>query len=389
MLPSDPNATSISLAKLQNPVKQSFEALKMDLKEVHAELGNYSKALEKAGLDIQLLVAELTDVSQRFKDKSLPLSDHNAPPLHPSLINRAIGMHFLREGQFSVASMFLTEASSKLPEEAPVLLSRVHGSILQPDTAVDVLRSEGLRKQFAEMYHILDEMRSKRNLLPATKWAKVNSSSLQVRGSNLEFELVRLQFIWLFTGGSTESDASRMLECQQAALQYAREEFGGFQGRYLREIQQLIGAVVFYSNLRNSPYKRIFHHSGAWEDLALSFTREFCAFLGLSADSPLYVASTAGAIALPTLQKLQKIKELKRTEWTTQQELPVSSSDSPRQSSAESPLGRGCSTSILSLSLYLRMPSFQGADYRPQSADDDAMRTCDSARITSEVEQGE
>ena len=49
-LPSDPNAASITLAKLQNPVKQSFESLKTDLKEVYAELGNYSKALEKVGL---------------------------------------------------------------------------------------------------------------------------------------------------------------------------------------------------------------------------------------------------------------------------------------------------------------------------------------------------
>ena len=294
-------------------------------------------------------------------------------------------MHFLREGQFSVASIFLTEASSKLPEEVPILPGRDYGSTLQPDTAVDVLRSEGLRKQFAEMYHILDEMRSKRNLLPATKWAKVNSSSLQARGSNLEFELVRLQFIWLFTGGSTEIDPSRMLECQQAALEYARKEFGDFQGRYLQEIQQLIGAVVFCSNLRHSPYKKIFHHNGAWEDLALSFTREFCSFLGLSADSPLYVASTAGAIALPTLQKLQKIKELKRTEWTTQQELPVSPTGWRRQSLAENRLGRGSSTSVLSLSLYFRMSSFQGADYRPQSAHDDALWTCDSTGISPKI----
>ena len=234
-------------------------------------------------------------------------------------------MHFLREGQFSVASIFLTEASAKLPEENPILASPDAGSMCRQNIGVDALRSEALRKQFANMYYILDEMRTKKNLLPATTWARENSSSLQARGSNLEFDLIRLQFIWLFTGGLAGLDSSKMGERQEAAVEYARKEFGAFQERYLAEIQQLIGAMAFSSNLRQSPYRRLFHHEDAWEDLAMSFTREFCSFLGLSADSPLYIASTAGAIALPTLQKLQKIMEIKRTEWTTQQELPVGS----------------------------------------------------------------
>ena len=37
----------MTLAKLQNPVKQSFEAINSDLKDVYKALGNYSKALDK------------------------------------------------------------------------------------------------------------------------------------------------------------------------------------------------------------------------------------------------------------------------------------------------------------------------------------------------------
>ena len=37
----------MTLAKLQNPVKQSFEAINSDLKDVYKSLGNYSKALDK------------------------------------------------------------------------------------------------------------------------------------------------------------------------------------------------------------------------------------------------------------------------------------------------------------------------------------------------------
>jgi hypothetical protein len=44
---SDPGSASITLAKLQNPVKQSFDQLTNDLKEVYKGLGNYSKALDK------------------------------------------------------------------------------------------------------------------------------------------------------------------------------------------------------------------------------------------------------------------------------------------------------------------------------------------------------
>jgi len=106
-------------------------------------------------------------------------------------------------------------------------------------------------------------------------------------------------------------------------LEYARRELPAFRGRYLKEIQQLMGAMAFCPNLAQSPYQGIFYNISAWDDVAHSFTREFCSLLGLSADSPLYIAATAGAIALPTLLKLQTIMKAKRTEWTTQNELPV------------------------------------------------------------------
>ena len=232
-------------------------------------------------------------------------------------------MHFLREGQFSVASIFLAEASARPPQTVSTTGDTGPDYPLEGDFGIDSLRSETLRKQFANMYYILDELKTKRNLLPAIEWARANSKNLEARGSNLEFELGRLQFVWLFTGGQPGFDDSNMSDCQRRALDYARREFSRFQGRYLKDVQQLICAMAFCSNIQRSPYRRIFHDDGAWEDLATSFTREFCSLLGLSADSPLYVAVTAGAIALPTLFKLQTIMKEKRTEWTTQNELPV------------------------------------------------------------------
>ena len=322
----DPNSASISLARLQNPVKQSFEAVNIDLKEVYKGLGNYTKALDKVDNTFYLLFPHSTNVElfQKLKDKPLPTTDYDALSSHPALINRAIAMHLLREGQFSVASTFLTDATNNPPHPNPQSGAPNPYTNLEHNLGIDSLNSEALRKQFANMYHILHELKNERNLLPAIGWARENGEQLEERGSNLEFELGKLQFVWLFTGGLNPNDSGSLLQGQQQALQYARREFAHFQGRYLREIQQLSGAMAFCPNLAESPYRRIFHNEDAWEDLATSFTREFCSLLGLSADSPLYIAATAGAIALPTLLKLQTIMKEKRTEWTTQHELPVS-----------------------------------------------------------------
>jgi hypothetical protein len=43
----DPTKASITLAKLQNPVKASFDATNESLKETHSSLNKYTKALDK------------------------------------------------------------------------------------------------------------------------------------------------------------------------------------------------------------------------------------------------------------------------------------------------------------------------------------------------------
>lgn len=228
-------------------------------------------------------------------------------------------MHLLREGQFSVASQFLTDA---LKHTAPPyqIASEPSQEDLHEAVGLDSVRSEALRRQFAHMYHILQELREHHNLLPAIAWARSSSEALEKRGSNLEFELGQLQFVNLFT---SPEDPSSQFSSHHLALRFAREELTHFQARYLKEIQKLACAMAFQSNLAASPYRHTFLNEDTWEYLATSFTREFCSLLGLSAESPLYIAATAGAIALPTLLKLQTIMKEKRTEWTTQQELPV------------------------------------------------------------------
>ncbi|KAJ5807759.1 hypothetical protein N7474_009028, partial [Penicillium riverlandense] len=299
---ADPTQASITLAKLQNPVKTSFDSINDSLKETHSGLNKYTRSLDKL-----------------FKDRPLPSTEHDALSSQEHLINRAIAMHLLREGQFSVAATFLSEITEKrAAAHAPDAKATDHAINLLD---VDEVPSTEIRKQFAAMYYILQQMQENYNLLPAIEWSRENREALEARGSNLEFELCRLQFVWLYHGASDQQVTGT--SGRQAALEYARREFHSFVPRYLREIQQLMGAMAFCSNLQGSPYGSIFNNPSAWEDVAHSFTREFCSLLGLSADSPLYIAATAGAIALPTLLKLQTIMKAKRTEWTTENELPV------------------------------------------------------------------
>lgn len=306
---ADPKAAPLALAKLKDPFKKTLDNAQKDLKPIYAGLNKYGKALDK-----------------KFKDKPLPSAENDALSSHPNLINRAIAMHLLREGQFDVATTFIEEANHHPPhpEPTPNTPSPHLRESWERDLAEGTFNSERLQQQFAEMYNILHQLRVERNLEPAIQWARQRSDVLEARGSNLEFELCRLQFVCLYVGHRQDGYVDD--ENPQGPLQawlYARREFGPFQKRYAHDVQQLMGAMAYWENVEDSPYRRYFYNDSAWEEVAHSFNREFCSLLGLSADSPLFIAATAGAIALPYLLKMQSIMKEKRTEWTTQNELPV------------------------------------------------------------------
>lgn len=224
-------------------------------------------------------------------------------------------MHLLREGQFSVASTFVRES-----KDNPLQPTRLTDDDGDDQMGGDEPRHQGLQDKFSEMYSILSELKN-RNLVPAIEWAHANNTRLEAKGSNLEFELSKLQFVWLFKGHMVNGLPDDENNGQYGALQYARDHFARFQSRHLKEIQQLCCAMVFASNLEASPYKQIFEINSAFDDVASYFTREFCSLLGLSAESPLYMAVTAGAIALPRLIKYTTYMKEKKTEWTTENEL--------------------------------------------------------------------
>jgi len=228
-------------------------------------------------------------------------------------------MHLLREGQFDVAQTFISEALDQPPPSSTPGTPNPFASL--PTTVQDLKPSE-LQGKFADMYSILNQLQQ-RNLHPAIEWARANSEELDRRGSNLEFELSKLQYLWLFQGAEINGLPDDMNNGLSGAIAYARHYFPSFPSRHTSEVQKLITAVLYRTNLASSPYFKVFDSATAWSEVSTSFTREFCFLLGLSAESPLYITATAGAIALPTLLKLASIVKEKRTEWTTQDELPV------------------------------------------------------------------
>ncbi len=251
--------------------------------------------------------------------KALP-TEYDPLASYPSLVNRAIAMHFLREGQFSVASTFLSEAQST---PHPNCIGTGTSNPFSNDVNdLSSLKSQELQDKFSNMYEILSELKQ-RNLHPAIQWARQNSAELEKRGSNLEFELNKLQYLWLFQGPGINGLPDNIHNGVSGAYEYGKMNFVRHQRKHMVECSKLMTMILYRSNLRESPYWYLYNTSAAWSEISNAFTREFCSLLGLSPSSPLYIACTAGAIALPTLLKLANIVKEKRTEWTTEAELPV------------------------------------------------------------------
>ncbi|RVD86878.1 uncharacterized protein DFL_005131 [Arthrobotrys flagrans] len=268
----DPRATVPTLQTLESELKTGFQAANDNLKGLHAGIGKYGKALDK-----------------KFKHNNNE-NTFGALANRQPLINRAIQMHLLREGNFEIADMFAKEAG--IAESVPSVLE----------------------VEFRELFSIQESLRRK-ELKPAIEWAAKRRDLLEARASNLEFDLHRLQYlVFLFNGGADDP---------VKALEYSKSCFLPFQKKYLPEISQLAGCLLWRERLSSSPYAALIQDESSWQSIIDSFTTEFCALLRLSAESPLYVATTAGAIALPTFNKMATIMKAKKTEWTSQNELPV------------------------------------------------------------------
>lgn len=84
-----------------------------------------------------------------------------------------------------------------------------------------------------------------REVGPALQWAEEHRKALNGISSSLEFKLRSLAYTALLESND-----------RAAAVSYASEHFARFANAHFSEIKQLMGAVVFYKNLKSSHYVR-------------------------------------------------------------------------------------------------------------------------------------
>lgn len=168
---------------------------------------------------------------------------------------------------------------------------------------------------YAELHRIWEAIQN-HNLTPALDWATRYSTELEAKHSSLEFKLHRLAFVQILNGG---------VQSQTEAIQYARVNFAKFVNRFEKEIQTLMGTLIYLPmGVDNSPYKFLMA-SEMWIEAADTFLKDSCSLLGIIKDSPLSVIVNAGGTALPALLSLKQVMQSRQVTsiWSGRDELPV------------------------------------------------------------------
>ncbi|GAU96273.1 hypothetical protein RvY_07741-2 [Ramazzottius varieornatus] len=305
-------------------VLQVLEAMKSDLQRNAAlveseEMGTATLSSEQK-LSLKLAATKAKDtaskVSQQHRDVHPAISrlgkvidrvftqDFNVincpesleGPDKTSKVVEAIMEHLYRQG--------LLEVAHRLAEEAHV----------------QVKAEKSL--PFLEMNSVLQSLADK-NVQPALQWAEKHRKQLEERHSHLEYKLHKLQFLELL---------KQCPENTRALLEYSRK-FQNFRStEQIKDIQKLMGCLLFLNyGIDRSPYRDLVNQD-LWMDVGETFTKDACALMGLSMESPLTVCLKIGCKAIPVLLNLktmmvqQHVGEI----WTSSKtELPIEIDVSP------------------------------------------------------------
>ncbi|XP_042788882.1 E3 ubiquitin-protein transferase RMND5A isoform X5 [Panthera onca] len=275
---------SLVLTQCCKRIKDTVQKLASDHKDIHSSVSRVGKAIDKPllGFCAMLLIScshanefghlateAGTDPSTDATLWRLEVQDQDAGRNFDSdissvgidgcwqadsqrLLNEVMVEHFFRQGMLDVAEELCQESG----------------------LSVDPSQKE----PFVELNRILEALKV-RVLRPALEWAVSNREMLIAQNSSLEFKLHRLYFISLLMGGTTN---------QREALQYAKN-FQPFALNHQKDIQVLMGSLVYLrQGIENSPYVHLLD-ANQWADICDIFTRDACALLGLSVESPLSV----------------------------------------------------------------------------------------------------
>lgn len=197
-------------------------------------------------------------------------------------VNEAICQHLFRKGLFTVGERFADESG--------------------------ICFDDDFMKRIKELYDIVSAI-DRDELEPAISWVMRHAGQLKV-GDSLLFRLFELQYLQLLS-------RRKVFE----AMEYANKHFPSFAESYLSEIQRLCCCLLFIDRIELSPYADLFSSKLKLET-QMEFTKACCNVLGIAQESPLYLVTTAGILALPVLLKAARIFPNK-TEWKGTDQLPV------------------------------------------------------------------
>ncbi|XP_071448029.1 E3 ubiquitin-protein ligase RMND5A [Hetaerina americana] len=257
-----------------NKVRETVQLLATDHRELHSTVSKVGKATDRN------FVADFASTSRE---------DVFSGPEKVQLLNQVICQHFYRQGILDIAEELAKEAGLKA--------------------------EEGNKEPFSELNRILDCLKVQ-DLGPALEWACAHRESLLAQNSSLEFKLHRLQFVGLVRDGSSR---------QAEAVQYARTHFPQFVQRHDKEIQSLMGTLLYLpQGIKQSPYYHLLDPN-LWVEICDVFTRDACMLLGLSVDSPLSVCINSGCTALPALLNIKQVIQQRQFTgiWNGKDELPI------------------------------------------------------------------
>ncbi|XP_055692624.1 E3 ubiquitin-protein ligase RMND5A [Lutzomyia longipalpis] len=254
--------------------KEKLQRLTADHRDLHGTVSKVGKAIDRN------FVSDFTATSRT----DVFTSERNI-----QLLNTVIAQHFYRQGMDDVADMLIKE------------------SALQHD--------EISIEPYAELHRTWEAIHN-RDLTPALQWATHYSDKLEAKHSALEFKLHRLAFMQIL---------SRGIEAQKEAISYARTYFAKFVHRFQKDIQSLMGTLMYLPiGIQNSPYRHLMA-AEMWIEAADSFIKDACSVLGINKDSPLSVVVNAGCTALPALLNLKQVMLSRQVMgiWNGRDELPI------------------------------------------------------------------
>ncbi|KAG4072618.1 hypothetical protein HA402_004707 [Bradysia odoriphaga] len=262
------------LRELLATSKEKLRRLTTEHRELHGFVSKVGKTIDRNFV---------SDLSSTTKTDVL-LEEHN---IH--LLNKVIAQHFYRQGMDDVADSLVQEA--ELPKE------------------------DFTREPFAELHSIWECIQNK-NIGPALDWAARYSEELMAKNSTLEFKLHRLAYMQILLQG---------INAQTEALRYARTHFAKFVNIFQKDIQILMGALMYLPvGIENSPYRTLIAPE-MWIEAADTFLKDACQTLGIIKDSPLSIVTNAGCVALPALLNIKQVMISRQVPgiWSGRDELPI------------------------------------------------------------------